>query len=416
MADPQPHRSVVSCSDTPVRGLPFISAILLTSRLYDALSRYLSQRDIQWQDARHLQTLCWMIIGMIPSQNVHLNGFGVYVVSRAQVAQSHQRRFRRWLSNRRIDVVSAHHALSKQALCEWKRERLYLSLDTTVVWNCFCIVWVGVVYRGRTIPVAWRVVAHSSSTVRLWTIQRVLRQVERLMPDGVAIVLLADRGFADGKLMKYLRENLGWHFRIRIKRSFQFQLDGQWRKVSSVQLPAGQAYFTPAVSLGKTKPYPNVYLAFAHDKQSGEDWTIVSDEPTTLQTFAQYRLRFCVEETFLDIKSNGFNLEASSLRDKFALSQLCGIIALTMLFLVLQGVQVVASGKRRQVDAHWNRGMSYLKLGWNWIRLAITHQWQIQVSQFLSSLPDPQPAIASKRQQDDSLKREFTVLSHIPAS
>lgn len=183
-----------------------------------------------------------------------------------------------------------------------------------------------------------------------------------------------------------------------------------------MQLQPGQAYFTDAVSVGKTKPYPNVYLAFAHDKQSGEDWTIVSDEPTNLQTFAQYRLRFCVEESFLDLKSNGFNLEASRLRDKFALSQLCGVIALTMLFLVLQGVQVIASGKRRQVDAHWNRGMSYLKLGWNWIRLAITQQWKIQVYPFLSSLPDPQPAIASKRQQNDSFDREFTVLSRFPAS
>lgn len=130
-----------------------------TSRLYDALSQYLSQCDIQWQDMRHLKTLCWMIIGMIESQNVHLNGFGVYVISRAQIAQSHQRRFRRWLSNRRIDVFAAHHALVRQALSQWERERLYLSLDTTVVWNCFCIVWVGVVYRGRTVPVAWRVVA-----------------------------------------------------------------------------------------------------------------------------------------------------------------------------------------------------------------------------------------------------------------
>lgn len=186
-----------------------------TSRLYDALSCYLSQREIQWQDVRHLQTLCWMIIGMIESQNVHLNGFGVYVKSRAQVAQSHQRRFRRWLSNRRIDVETVHHALMRQALSKWSSERLYLSLDTTVVWNCFCIVWVGVVYRGRTVPVAWRVVAHSSSTVRLWTIQRVLRQDQRILPNGVAIVLLADRGFADGKLMKYLRENLGWHLSLR---------------------------------------------------------------------------------------------------------------------------------------------------------------------------------------------------------
>lgn len=387
-----------------------------TSRLYNALSQYLSQCQIQWQDVRHLQTLCWMIIGILQSQNVHLNGFGVYITSRATVAQSHQRRFRRWLSNRRIDVAAAHHALIEQALSGWGHERLYLSLDTTVVWNCFCIVWVGVVYRGRTVPVAWRVVAQSSSTVRLWTIQRLLQQAKRLMPAGATVVLLADRGFADGKLMKYLQQNLGWHFRIRIKRSFQFQLEGQWRKVSSVLLQSGQAYFTRAVCVGKTKPYPNVYLAFAHDKLSDENWVIVSDEPTTLQTFAQYRLRFCVEESFLDLKSNGFNLEASRLRDKFALAQLCGVIALTMLFLVLQGTQVVASGKRRQVDAHWKRGMSYLKLGWNWVHLAITQQWNIQVYRFLSSLPDPQPAIASKRQFDGSFNREFTVLRRIPAS
>jgi len=79
-------------------------------------------------------------------------------------------------------------------------------------------------------------------------------------------------GFADGKLMKYLRQTLGWHFRIRIKRSFQLQLEGQWRQVSSVKLRFGQVYFTSKVSVGKTKPYPHVYLAFAHDKQSDEDF------------------------------------------------------------------------------------------------------------------------------------------------
>ncbi len=202
------------------------------------------------------------------------------------------------------------------------------------------------------------------------------------------------------------------HFRI--KRSFQFQLEGKWRLVSSLNLQSGQAYFTPVVSIGKTKPYPNVYLGFAHDKLSDEDWVIVSDEPTTLQTFAQYRLRFCVEETFLDLKSNGFNLEASRLRDKFALTQLCGVLALTMLFLVLQGTQVVTAGKRRLVDTHWQRGMSYLKLGWNWIRLAITKQWKIHLFQVLSGASDPQPAIASKRQHKQSFRREFTVLSSFP--
>lgn len=130
-----------------------------TSRLYHALHQFVSQSKMQWQDARHLQTLCWMMVGMIHSQNVHLNGFGVYVHSRANFAQSHQRRFRRWLANRRINVSSPHQALVKQALSNWGTKRLYLSLDTTLVWNCFCIVWVGVVYRGRTVPIAWRIVA-----------------------------------------------------------------------------------------------------------------------------------------------------------------------------------------------------------------------------------------------------------------
>jgi hypothetical protein len=80
--------------------------------------------------------------------------------------------------------------------------------------------------------------------------------------------------------MKYLPENLGWHFRIDIKRSFQFQHQGQWHKMSSVQRQKGQAYFTSSMSIGKTNPYPNVYLAFAHDPLSDENWVIVSDEPT----------------------------------------------------------------------------------------------------------------------------------------
>jgi hypothetical protein len=386
-----------------------------TSCLYNALNDFLNQCQDIWKDIRHIETLCWMMIGMIQSQNVHLNGFGVYVQSRATYAQSHQRRFQRCLSNRRIDVMAAHHALVSHALSQWGNERMYLSVDTTLVWNCFCIVWVGVVYRGRTVPIAWRVVAQSSSTVRLWTIQRVLRQAVRVIPEGVEVVLLADRGFADGKLMKYLRENLHWHFCIRIKRCFQFLDHRRWIKVSSVRLKPGEAYFTGSVSIGKTKPYANVYLAFTHNQLSDEDWVIVSDEPTNLQTFAQYRLRFQVEESFLDLKSNAFNLLSSKIRDKFALSQLCGVIAMTMLFLLLQGTQVVASDKRRWVDPHWQRGMSYLKLGWNWIRLAITHQWKIPVYWFLSSAPDPHPASASKKQSKRSLDREFVALKRLTA-
>jgi hypothetical protein len=60
--------------------------------------------------------------------------------------------------------------------------------------------------------------------------------------------------------------------------------------------------------------------------------------------------------------------------------------------------------------------MSDLNIGWNWIRLAITAQTKIALYRFLSSVPDPEPAMASRRQSEQSLQREFTVLKHIPAS
>lgn len=59
------------------------------------------------------------------------------------------------------------------------------------------------------------------------------------MPPGVEVVLLAERGFADGKLMKYLLATLGWHFRIRIKRSFYFEHQGQWRSVRDIKRRLG---------------------------------------------------------------------------------------------------------------------------------------------------------------------------------
>ncbi|GAB4475611.1 MAG: hypothetical protein OHK0037_36930 [Elainellaceae cyanobacterium] len=84
--------------------------------------------------------MLWMIVGIIESQSIHLSGFDVYVKSRAKYAQSHQRRFRRWLSNRQMNIKAVHQTLMAKALADWSKHRLYLSSDTTMVWNCFCIV------------------------------------------------------------------------------------------------------------------------------------------------------------------------------------------------------------------------------------------------------------------------------------
>jgi hypothetical protein len=112
----------------------------------------------------------------------------------------------------------------------------------------------------------------------------------------------------------------------------------------------------------------------------------------------EYGWRFDIEENFLDDKSNGFQLERSLVRDPEALTRLCLVLALTTLYLVAQGTQVVASQKRRWVDPHWSRGNSYLRIGWQWVKTALAREWELFTKLRLWGAPDPEPARASASQ------------------
>ena len=141
-----------------------------------------------------------------------------------------------------------------------------------------------------------------------------------------------------------------------------------------------------------------VSLAIANHSSTAEQWIVVSDEPTSLETFDEYGLRFDLEENFLDDKSNGFQLESSQIRSAKALERLCLVLALATLYLVSQGTAVVAAGQRRLVDPHWFRGNSYLKIGWKWVKKAVIQGWELILQLLLDDQPDPFPSISSRKQ------------------
>jgi Transposase DDE domain len=362
-------------------------------RLYSELVALCGQPG-QWRDVRHLQTLVWMVVGLIQAECVKLTAWVPFVHGRAQYAQSTQRRFRRWLGNRRIEVAPLYGPLIQQALQEWGRQTLYLALDTSLLWNQYCLIRLSVVYRGRAVPVVWEVLKHGSSNVTHAAYEGLLAAVPPLLPAGIKVVFLADRGFADIELLGQLRQ-LGWHLRIRIKATFGVLRFGQPPcKVEDFALAPGRALFLHNVAITGAQFGP-VSLALARHSRTGEYWYIVSDEPTSRQTFAEYGRRFDIEENFLDDKSNGFQLESSLMRDADALTRLCLVLAVATLYLVAQGTQVVQTNKRRWVDPHWFRGHSYLRLGWQWVKTALARGWELVATLHLSGAPDPDPCRAS---------------------
>ncbi len=93
-------------------------------------------------------------------------------------------------------------------------------------------------------------------------------------------------------------------------------------------------------------------LALARHTRNGECWYGVSAEPTSVHTFVEYSWRLEIEENFLADKSNGFQFESSLVRTAEAVARLCLVLAVTPLYLVAQGTQVVAGHKaaRRYVE------------------------------------------------------------------
>ena len=74
------------------------------------------------------------------------------------------------------------------------------------------------------------------------------------------------------------------------------------------------------------------------------------------------------------------------------------MLAITTLYLVAQGTEVVTQGKRRWGDAHWLRGQSYLTIGWHWVKHALSKGYELIPRFHLSPQADPVPAMASKLQ------------------
>ena len=362
--------------------------------LFKTLSNFLSLSN--WKDKRHKITLLWMVYSLIQVKEINLPEWIPFVKSRAKKAQSTERRFSRWVHNKNIEVADIYDPLIKEAIKNWGKEKLYLALDTSMLWNEFCQIRICIIYRGRAIPLVWQTIKHSSSRVKLEDYKGLLERAKTLLPKDVVVVFLADRGFVDIQLMKFLSEKLKWHWRIRYKVSINSYRRGKRKNFCKLKMTAqyGHARFYHNVYLTNDY-YGKVHLAFARHSGYPENWLIASDEPTSRETFIEYGYRFDIDSGFKDDKSGAFQLESSKFRDAQALTRLYTVIAVATLFLVSQGVEAVKSGIRQEIDPHWNRAISYLKIGLRYVASAPVRGYKFIKKVTLSSMPDPEP-ISSK--------------------
>lgn len=364
------------------------------------LYRQLQDQLRQWvkpKDQRHLQGFAEVIAAILQSKSACLGEWIPYLSHRHCSARAHMERLSYFVHNAQINAERFYEPLLRHALQAFTGESVLLTLDTSLLWDRFCLVEVCLVWGGRSITLAQTVLEHGSATVGFEQYQPLLVRAAQLLPVGCQATLLADRGFEHGALLHWLQQQ-HWSWAIRAKSDLNVTFsDGRVVAVEHLLPPAQQAYLFPNVSVLNGIA---CHLATATVAGTKDAWAVLSDRSPSLQTFALYGQRFGgIEPHFKDYKSAAFEVLQSGLRDAQALSCLFMLLDCASLIALMLGMMWVQAGKQSQLDWHGQRGLSFLQLGLRALARCCYQRLLLPLFRALSK-HSPPPACASHRKRD----------------
>src|SRR6516225_9771205 len=163
--------------------------------------------------ARHLHTLAMLISGIVGSKSTQLPAIAPKVPDGTK-PESLVKRFTRWLDNDNIleevyflpyaDLLLRHLAL----------QTLVLVMDGSVVGRGCVALMLHVVYKGRALPLTWRVrqgpKGHFPEALPI----ALVTHVYKLLPPEGAVVLLGDGEF-DGTRLQQTVQAYHWSYVVR---------------------------------------------------------------------------------------------------------------------------------------------------------------------------------------------------------
>src|SRR5215475_13807931 len=185
-------------------------------RQYRAIREALRQAypgEPQGRCARHLTTLAAMISGIVASKSTQLPKVAAKVPNGAK-PESRVKRFARWLDNARILEEVCFLPYAEILLAHLALETLVLVMDGSAV-GCGCVaLMIHVLYKGRALPLAWRVrqgpKGHFPEDLHIALVEL----VSGLIPEGAQVVLLGDGEF-DGTRLQQTVQDAGWSYVCR---------------------------------------------------------------------------------------------------------------------------------------------------------------------------------------------------------
>ncbi len=356
----------------------------------NALTEDLITRFDLWPS--RAQTLACLIRLVTHKGSVCLHRLAADVATRAKIESTRQR-FRRFFEHVTLDESAEARLIADQlGLCG--KEGWNLQLDRTN-WDCgnvtHNILTLSVLWNGVAVPL-FRIMLDKEGNSDTSERCDLLQKVRDVFPDQPIASLAGDREFVGHKWLEWMDMN-GIPFAMRHKENMYVFRDGE----EPVQL----SWLASNLKCGKTlnlkggwrvgknkeEASPPVFLAIKRLEKDGS-LLIIASSFSAKKALATYKLRWKIETLFGLLKTKGFNLEDTHMKDKARLSMLFGILAIAAAMVIKLGLYA----RRRTpipIKKHGRPARSLFALGLDTLRRIFATSSSYQILALIRTLLSP---------------------------
>jgi hypothetical protein len=325
-----------------------------------------------------LITLAALISGIVGSKSAQLPHIAAKVPNGTK-PESRVKRFARWVDNAHIleevyflpyaDVLLRHLAL----------QTLVLVMDGSGVGRGCTALMIHVVYKGRALPLAWRVrqapKGHFPEELHIALVDL----ISRLIPAGTQVVLLGDGEF-DGTRLQQMLHQAGWSYACRTATSTIVTWEGETFRLDALGscLKPGRLIELKEVHCTREAYGPIMVLCcWAQGYQ--EPLYLVSNMATAEEACRWYEKRFRIETFFSDQKSRGFHIHKSHMSDVQRLSRLLIATCLAYIWIVYLGSIGAKDQWRHLIHRRKRCDLSLFQLGLRLLEYFLNEEMPIPV-------------------------------------
>ena len=213
--------------------------------------------------------------------------------------------------------------------------------------------------HGRATPLLWLTVGKDELKHKRNDYEDIcLCHLKDVLPEGVAVTILADRGFGDVKLFAFLA-SLGFDYAIRLRGNIHVAgADGQTRLAADWVGAQGRARKLRDAEITASR-HKVAAVVCVHAKDMKEPWCIATShgDATAREIVNSYAKRWTIEPGFRDAKNLRFGMGMSALRisDPQRRDRLLFLSALAVVLLTLLGAAGESLGLDRLLKSNTSK-------------------------------------------------------------